>query len=478
VPSSPDWDDLEEGILWARRAPIEERRRSGFLAGLRDEGCKLPAEVEETFVKFKMAPPLEYHGAFEKLLESDDPEVRISAALITWSSGPQSRFPILLEVLRGEYPTACKVTAIKAMGYLTPASAAEVLPTLCEVMQEDQDPDVLLAAARASSKLANDAAFFVLPSFQHLLGHPSPVVRSEACSVLGEFGEQAADSVPSLLALVKPAELPEVRREAARALARIDPEGNGLREELVEESQRELLLVELTNLRAEGWTLWVNLKAHWEDRTVPADISKHELETQGQEDEAGREVNLTAASHALAPPPSPKQRRPRAKFVRQIDRWSDLAIGIDDFGKKIYALTPCPAIGEEFVWENATPLELGDVQVTKILRVLALSKDGKTASKKELIEALGFASKAGIDLMAISEDQAKFDENMTIKLRNAVTVLHKNMPNIKRLLNVMFPTDDPKQVLVNSSDKEYVFAFVTRHLQGGPDGKLRFGEPG
>ena len=164
--------------------------------------------------------------------------------------------------------------------------------------------------------------------------------------------------------------------------------------------------------------------------------------------------------------------------MRPIERWRDLAIGIDDLGKRFYALTPRPKIGEEFDWEEAVPLELGDVQVTKVLRVLARSKDGKTASKKELIEALGFASKAGIDRTIISEDQAIFDDDLTIKAKNAITILHKNMPNIKRLLEDMFPTDDPKPALVNSSDEEYVFAFVTRYLQDGPDGKLRFGKPG
>ena len=120
MPSSPDQDNLEEGQLWVRLAPREERRRAGLLASLRSDVCQLPAEIESTFDQFKTAPWPEYYRAFEELLQFHDPEVRICAALITWSSGRESRFPILLEVLRGEFRTRYKVTAIKAMGWLRP----------------------------------------------------------------------------------------------------------------------------------------------------------------------------------------------------------------------------------------------------------------------------------------------------------------------------------------------------------------------
>jgi hypothetical protein len=475
VPSSPDWNDYEQVSRWYDQIG-REVWRSNILARLRSEVGELPAEVEETFVTFKGVPEPEFRRAFEKLLGSDDPEVRIWAALFTWSSGPQSRLPILLEVFRGEYPTDCKVKAIGLMGFVDRDSVAEVLPTLCAVMREDQDPDVLLAAARAGWRLSKDVEFLVVPDLEHLLRHSSPVVFSAACSTLGSFGGRAASAVPSLLAKVKTAEPPEVRREAALALTRIDPGGKLLREVLVERSQRELLLAELAILRAEGKPLWVSLKAHWGDRTVPAGVSKHELETQGQEDEAGREVDLTAASHASAPPPRPTQRHRRAKIVRQIDRWSDLAIGIDLASGRIYALTPRPAIGEEFDWKKATPLELGDVQVTKVLRVLAGSKDGETASKKDLIVVLGFATTAGIDRMTIREDQALFDDNLRSKASHMISKLRVTMSHIKRLLEDMFPTSDPTPALVNVSDDEYAFAFVARHLELGPDGKLRFGE--
>ena len=98
-------------------------------------------------------------------------------------------------------------------------------------------------------------------------------------------------------------------------------------------------------------------------------------------------------SEAVVPMPDLVIDHPQQGQI-EIARWCDLGIGIGV--GKYYAFTPCPENGERVRLKDATMLPLVGERWRKVLECLALSRDGKTATKAELVMTLGYLKKGEV----------------------------------------------------------------------------------
>ncbi len=151
----------------------------------------------------------------------------------------------------------------------------------------------------------------------------------------------------------------------------------------------------------------------------------------------------------------------------EISRWAELGIGIGV--DKYYGFPKCPERGQRVRLKDANILPLVGVRWRKVLECLAVSRDGKTTAKAELVQHLHPIRRGGI-----SEEQAVFDEGMQGKAKNALTTLRHTMADLGRELRGLVTTADPTKVFQSNGD-DYLAAFSTRHLFRDSDGNFFFG---
>lgn len=161
-----------------------------------------------------------------------------------------------------------------------------------------------------------------------------------------------------------------------------------------------------------------------------------------------------------------------------VDRWSDLAIGIDEDGSYL-AVTPLPEPGERFVKRNAIPLKLPGKQWKALLDLLARSSDGRTAAKRDVITVFGY-----MKLPETTDDdlleELRSDSGAMEELKTANRRLTAAISNLSRRLRdqVSGPIGrDAPTVLSVASDDQIEAVFVVRHLLRDSGGDLRFGQP-
>jgi len=178
-----------------------------------------------------------------KLLDDEDSQVRVAAAVALWKIQPSPRATAALEaMLRGGEPAACQ--AAVALGELG-EGAREAVPALVAALgHSDEDTrraaaaalgrigpgaipalrDVLATADEKAKREAVEALGWIgagaLSALVEALGDPSPPVRRSAARALGRLGPVAKDAVPALLRSVSDPQ-PEVRDTAAGALRTI-----------------------------------------------------------------------------------------------------------------------------------------------------------------------------------------------------------------------------------------------------------------
>jgi hypothetical protein len=161
------------------------------------------------------------------------------------------------------------------------------------------------------------------------------------------------------------------------------------------------------------------------------------------------------------------QAEPPKQGTILIERWRDLAVGIDDdWG--YYAFSPCPDYGARVTLKDAFVLPLKGTRWKKVLPCLARSADGKTGEKSELVLELGYCKKGNI-----SEDRAKAD--LLEETKKASNVLKNTMGDLGRELRDCVQITD-KTTVFQSNGSIYKAAFTTRHLLRNSDGNIVFGK--
>ncbi len=156
--------------------------------------------------------------------------------------------------------------------------------------------------------------------------------------------------------------------------------------------------------------------------------------------------------------------RPHGKI--ETDRWADLGIGIGV--GKYYAFPKCPELGQRLRLMDAIEILLVGDRWPKVLECLAVSRDGKTAAKAELVQRLGYLKKGDIP-----EDFAR-DQQLTVA-NNAMNKLRHTMADLARELRGFIDMTDKTKVFERNGD-DYLAAFTTRHLLRDDDGNYSFGE--
>jgi hypothetical protein len=170
----------------------------------------------------------------------------------------------------------------------------------------------------------------------------------------------------------------------------------------------------------------------------------------------------------------------------------NMAIGIDTTksGMMYYAISPCPASGDKVLEGKAVLLTLPPGQLPKALELFADSKDGKTASIRDLIDAFGHLTRImDRDVKThempdedMDEDQMDRDARRAAtaeKVRNAqkeaIRTLTSTMADLGRDLRKAISDKGSTLRFVKGEDVEHYRAnFTVRHLYRDVSGKLRF----
>jgi hypothetical protein len=185
-------------------------------------------------------------------------------------------------------------------------------------------------------------------------------------------------------------------------------------------------------------------------------------------------------AHAHAEDGGPKQRpqkkaekyaeSARRRGVFQIDRWSNLGLGLDGAGR-ILAFTPCPEQGKCVAVSKAFSLDLPGNRWRKVLQLLAESADGKTARVADLVTQLGYAKKLR---PTISAEQAEFDEGLRLKAKKATKTLKNTMADLARELRCQVTAGDDRSRLFSKAGETYGAAFTVGILLEKDDGRKAF----
>ena len=159
--------------------------------------------------------------------------------------------------------------------------------------------------------------------------------------------------------------------------------------------------------------------------------------------------------------------------VIQVGKWSDLGIGIAEDGEYL-AITPCPEYGEVFPKKKSVALRLPGRQWQELLKLLAQSKHGNTADKRELMRSFGYAPGSITDRRLAELKESPRSMQM---LRRARTRLTGVIGDLGRKLRRQVEAKSPGKVAVLSVAKEQVVeaAFTVRYVKRDMAGKLRFG---
>jgi hypothetical protein len=186
-----------------------------------------------------------------------------------------------------------------------------------------------------------------------------------------------------------------------------------------------------------------------------------------------------AAGGTAAEEPTPDNRAPdeRGRPVLQVERWSDLAIGIGEDGSYL-AVTPCPECGEVFPKEKAAELDLSGKRWKSLLDLLAQSEDGRQARKTDLMVSFGY--RKSHDRPEGSLRDLTDNKYLMKTLKTARGRLTTGIADLARKLRqqVAGPTDPKGKCALSVASAETVEAgFTVRYLLRGTDEKLRFGKP-
>ena len=172
--------------------------RSKSIDQLGAQGAKSPATI----------------AMLTKMLADRSSQVRAHAAAALGEIGAAAKpaVPALVELLKDPDPTVRR-QAVKAVMRIRPGP--QVTIPLCVKLLEDADPGVRLRVLQAVA----ETGFQAVPGLIEALKHEKAAYW--ACLVLREIGPAAKDAVPALAEKLKDPQ-PEVRREAAIALAAMD----------------------------------------------------------------------------------------------------------------------------------------------------------------------------------------------------------------------------------------------------------------
>ena len=170
----------------------------------------------------------------EKLLDSEWPELRKSAALALWRIDGRARqaVPVLVKVLKGKQPSPSAFAetpevypwvrgqAAEALGVIG-AEAREAIPALREALH-DPNRDLRIAAAAALWRVDGDAAT-VPPVLLAALRGQDGLMPQTALETLGRLGLRAKAAMPAIRDLLDHDDV-SVRHAAAAALRQIRQE--------------------------------------------------------------------------------------------------------------------------------------------------------------------------------------------------------------------------------------------------------------
>jgi hypothetical protein len=208
----------------------------------------------------------------------------------------------------------------------------------------------------------------------------------------------------------------------------------------------------------------------------PVHISASEVKVSTQD------CRVDAAAVTVAKK-APADRPADPQPLLAVERWSDLAIGIDE-DWKYWALTPAPEIGEPFPKARAVELILPGERWKSLLKLATDSQDGRTISKMALAREFkyldGESTLVGDSRArpgAVEEGQTVGSGLSTInkaleRLRDAVSDLRREVRAVVR-----GPEEKPPSVLA-WSDKLIHTGFTVAVLVADESRHLHFGAPG
>lgn len=161
--------------------------------------------------------------------------------------------------------------------------------------------------------------------------------------------------------------------------------------------------------------------------------------------------------------------------VLQVQKWSDLAIGIHENGA-FYGVSPVPDHGTHFPIESATKLDLPPGRWTALLDLLAKSKEGTAALKRDLFIEFGYLTSlpSQEELADLRNLDGQYSKIKTAKIRLATSIGDLSR-NLRKLVSA---ADDVRRHCppLSAGDEERVEAqFTTRYLTRDRDGNLQFG---
>lgn len=171
--------------------------------------------------------------ALAAMIRSKDPEIRREAILALAAIGPDARstVPEMIKLLEDPQSTN-RPAAAYALGRL---GAKEAVPALKKALVEKEIPVLHLAAAWALLQIdpSNDQyATEALPLLTSALENEMPQIRREAARTLARLGAKAKSSVAALQKRLSDQD-PQVRREVLIALGEIGSDGQTLVPDLV-----------------------------------------------------------------------------------------------------------------------------------------------------------------------------------------------------------------------------------------------------
>jgi len=172
----------------------------------------------------------------KEFLEDDDINLRIVAADTLFKFGHNSKecIPIYIKALQGQRLSLFRMNAIKALGEHGP-NAIEAVPLLKKYyIEEIEKGDIVDSQLiRESIRKIRGTVKDTLTELMQILEKKGYLSPEAVAYALGDIGPDAKEAVPLLIEILKKdGEWPN-RREAARALGKIDPDNEQVIEALI-----------------------------------------------------------------------------------------------------------------------------------------------------------------------------------------------------------------------------------------------------
>ena len=142
--------------------------------------------------------------------------------------------------------------------------------------------------------------------------------------------------------------------------------------------------------------------------------------------------------------------------------------------REYFAYTPRPEIGQPVSGRKCKKLNLPGERWDKVLRLMAESPDGRTATKADLITSLGYMkTKPGCDLLP--SEQARHEEKLREEASKALKKLSDTMADLSRDLRKELSQTNTKQKVFESRGDEYCTPFPIRCILDNHEGNPTFG---